>query len=482
MTVRFAPGRLPFAMRLIALALFLCLLTPNLLAQTRPYSDGPLKWDDFKGDVPDNTEFSAALAGGIRLANATKNATKSKGSDGVPSNDCILCSKCKPNQSGKRAFKINKKKKKCRVKVEAYIDQGRSWTKPAEQTPELLAHEQGHADIWEAAARAAEKEINCEEKCLPATNCGHLGKNGFRSAINDMVQAAQDKGQEMQEKYDDETDHGRKPEKQKEWEKKIKKLLAIKGGPDWDQFNSLVSTGKNGGNRMANGEHNHPIVPLYFPEMVLTNIPWHEGPLVFVLPSLTFEEHPEGHSRIWALSANPVINMYDEAGNFVATADISAFFGNATDQVFTAELYGTSGPRPQADEQPFPVDPDLEIQEDDRSLLDDETPIFTRLTMTFSAPLGDMLNDLGPYETFSVDFSIGEAPHEPEAADVNYDGAVTVADIAELQRILDGVGVAVLPQTGDLDRDGRITENDLEKLRALLRVSIGEIDPDRIED
>jgi len=440
------------------------------LAQIRDYSEGSLTWDDFKGDVPDDTEFSAAVAGDIALETPTEDAKSSGGKRGVPPNDCIICTKCMPHESGKRKFSI-KKSKKCRVKVKATLDQGRSWSKPADRTPELLAHEQGHMDLWVATARSAEKEINSMMKCINATNCGFEAKNSFRQVINDVLQEFRTKGQALQEKYDDETDHGRIKEKQKEWEKKIKKLLAIKGGPTWDEINSIVSVADSGGQKIYVHPDNYPIVPLIFPEVTLKNIPYADGPLTFVLPSLTFEDHGGEHSRIWAYDAPAKILIYDEAFNLVGSASFAAFFGNANDTEFVAELSGPVWFPTDEDLQMVPIeDPDALYAEDED--MNTQPAIFTSLTIKFPTTLGEMLEGLEPFQTFDCTIEIGHAAMDPDPADINYDGAVTQADLMSLMAILEGGESQILSHTGDLNADGRLDRADLVLLQERLSDSV----------
>lgn len=466
--MRYSQRRLAVWLTVLSSLMFLANLPA--LAQIRDYSEGSLTWDDFKGEVPDDTEFSAAVAGDIALETPTEDAKSSGGKRGVPPNDCIVCTKCMPNEAGKRKFKI-KNTKKCRVKVKATLDQGRSWTKPDEQTPELLAHEQGHMDLWVATARSAEKEINSMMKCIAATNCGYEAKNSFRQVINDVLQEFRTKGQELQEKYDDETDHGRDKEKQKEWEKKIKDLLAIKGGPSWDEVNSLVSVADSGGQKIYVHPDNHPIVPLLFPEVVLNGIPYADGPLVFVLPSLTFEDHGGEHSRIWASDAPAKILIYDEAFTLVGSASFAAFYGNANDTEFVAELSGPVWYPTDEDLQMVPIeDPDALYAEDEDVNFD--PPIFTSLTIKFPSALGEMLERLEPFQTFDCTIEIGHSAMDPDPADLNYDGVVTQADLVSMMAILEGRESQILSHSGDLNGDGKLDRADLEMLRERLSDSV----------
>jgi hypothetical protein len=78
----------------------------------------------------------------------------------------------------------------------------RSWTKTSD--PEVLRHEQLHFAITK---KFAEKVFwYLRARCMCSTEIG--------TAINDW--------RVMEQQYDDQTDHGRNTEAQKQWEEKIK--------------------------------------------------------------------------------------------------------------------------------------------------------------------------------------------------------------------------------------------------------------------
>lgn len=452
--------------RKLLLCAFLCFLFAGFgFAQVnRDYDKGPLKWDeDFKQPAPPDSEFDAAVTCDIRLEKPTKEAISSGKKRGVPPNGCILCEKeCDPKEDGKRSFKL-KKSKKCRVKVKAFIRRNMSWSKKDKQSDELLSHEQGHFDLWEATARAAEKKINDEVHCITAINCKLAGKNAFRAHINALIREARAKGVAINKKYDEETNHGRKKEKQKEWKKKIKKLLSIKGGPSWDQMNGLVSTEEQGGEGKKPHKDNYPVTPLTFSEVTINSNPWSDGPIVLVLPPMIFENHENSQSRIWAYDSQATIAIHDESFNLVGTASFSAFFGNENDTEFRAILSGPVQAASIEDQEPLPLDPEAP------SVFEDETDyVDGQLIIRFNHSLGETLAGMGPFETFGVTYEMVSAPAYPAAGDVNYDGTVNAEDIEALVNALAGEEILILPETGDVNGDGQVTEADVEALTALV--------------
>jgi len=102
------------------------------------------------------------------------------------------------------------------------FDPAGSWRKSqlAGDPAELLKHEQGHLDINEIHAAALR---GMKPKQLP------IGRGPFPNAairdLGDKLQTLFDAriaaAQKEQELYDKETDHGRVPEKQKEWNEKL---------------------------------------------------------------------------------------------------------------------------------------------------------------------------------------------------------------------------------------------------------------------
>lgn len=134
-----------------------------------------LRWDDFKGKIPDNgnSYLSAGTGYGLIPVRTRKND--------LLSYDITL------------VFK----------KYE-------SWKKDTAEY--LLAHEQLHFDIAELYARKLRKAI----QDVPKTN-----RNPTEEVFNTVIQKLYLENASMQRKYDEETIHGIIAESQIKWEKKI---------------------------------------------------------------------------------------------------------------------------------------------------------------------------------------------------------------------------------------------------------------------
>ena len=138
-----------------------------------------LKWSDFQGQIPKNSEFDALTHSAISLnfdgANITLNFT--------------IRSIFSPDDSWKK------------VGVDEYI----------------LKHEQIHFDITEYHSRLLRKKLK-----------SYKFKN-FASVEPDVMRIfneASDAANTMQIKYDQETDHSLNRKKQAKWSAKVKKLLS----------------------------------------------------------------------------------------------------------------------------------------------------------------------------------------------------------------------------------------------------------------
>lgn len=82
-----------------------------------------------------------------------------------------------------------------------------SWVKPGRETPNLLKHEQGHFDIG----------LLCQKELIDKFNTSTFTRFDFRDKVQLLFKTILDKYALMGTKYDDETRHGKNPEKQKSW-------------------------------------------------------------------------------------------------------------------------------------------------------------------------------------------------------------------------------------------------------------------------
>ena len=83
------------------------------------------------------------------------------------------------------------------------------------KTDYILAHEQAHFDITEIYAR----------KLYEALQNYQYNRKTFKNDINDIYQSIVKEKEDMQEKYDGETDHSRNHRKQNNWLNRIQNML-----------------------------------------------------------------------------------------------------------------------------------------------------------------------------------------------------------------------------------------------------------------
>lgn len=137
-----------------------------------------LSWNDFQGDVPDDSEFAAITHSAISLDFEGEGVT-------------------------------------LRFDIKAYFNQNKSWKKRNVNTY-ILNHEQLHFDITEYHARLLRRDLK---------NFRYQSFETVEQDVLDMFNAASDAANKMQLLYDDQTNHSLDKKKQKKWDKKMKKLL-----------------------------------------------------------------------------------------------------------------------------------------------------------------------------------------------------------------------------------------------------------------
>ncbi|PKV52265.1 uncharacterized protein DUF922 [Aquimarina sp. MAR_2010_214] len=98
--------------------------------------------------------------------------------------------------------------------VDSFCYPSLSWVKRGHMSEELLSHEQLHFDISELHARIMRKRLKEYSS----------GKN-IRRDLNKMYKLVERMRINMQERYDEETDHSRNRGAQKKWEKKVETLM-----------------------------------------------------------------------------------------------------------------------------------------------------------------------------------------------------------------------------------------------------------------
>ncbi|MDB5229326.1 MAG: hypothetical protein JWN76_131 [Chitinophagaceae bacterium] len=140
------------------------------------WNDRKLKWEDFKGMADNRSSFKAHTTSNVALDYS------------VSGRQVIIESNC------------------------LFIP-GKSWVKTG--TDKLLTHEQLHFDIAESGRRKF-MDVVARTQFIP-------GK--VEQQIEKLFNTLLDENQELQNKYDEETDHGLNETRQQEWEMKIRNEL-----------------------------------------------------------------------------------------------------------------------------------------------------------------------------------------------------------------------------------------------------------------
>ena len=98
-------------------------------------------------------------------------------------------------------------------KIESKFSRTRSWG--LHKTAYILSHEQGHFDIAEVFARKLHKKMSAYV----------FNRRTYQKELKKIYQDILDEKEEMQNKYDKETNHSINKEKQAEWLRKIETML-----------------------------------------------------------------------------------------------------------------------------------------------------------------------------------------------------------------------------------------------------------------
>ena len=139
-------------------------------------SNRKLAYADFKGAIPAVTPWAATTNSKIFFSYETINGKISK------------------------------------LNVYASFDTNRSWMK--KKLPEVLSHEQLHFDITEYYARRFYEEVmKMQDEKDP------------KEKLNALFQKINFECDQMQQKYDDETQHGTVADAQTNWKKKVNDLI-----------------------------------------------------------------------------------------------------------------------------------------------------------------------------------------------------------------------------------------------------------------
>jgi hypothetical protein len=102
-----------------------------------------------------------------------------------------------------------------KFEVYSYFTKSKSWSKKERQSVALLQHEQLHFDITELYARKLKEELERNKYT-----------ENYKSEIAEIFNIKKRELKQMEDKYDEETNHSQNKEKQQEWENYVAKELS----------------------------------------------------------------------------------------------------------------------------------------------------------------------------------------------------------------------------------------------------------------
>lgn len=329
---------------------------------------------------------------------------------------------------------------KVKAKVTSHFNKDNSWVRTGAQTPGLLEHEQYHLDISEYWARQLEEALNGIEVTGATAAEATAKANAEVSRIADRMEKKCD---ELQEQYDDETDHGRKPDKQAEWCKKIGDLL-----------NPPKAENPKTGGEKQNMEYNPENGGLSLPGGLLESFtingeqlfdPVLSGASVS-MSTMFYEGNRMENPWFFASPYEDSFEVITADGDLVIQGTIRMMMGDETGSSFTGWI-SSAEIATSLEGSPF-----LDALE---GTYGHGLGVLT-ISLSMDIPLVEATNGWTSPANTDGFFSLGVS-NATNPCDVNCDGKVDDQDMVALQSILDGTGVACSNRGGDLDGDGQIT-------------------------
>lgn len=155
----------------------------NPSSDTIYYSlDRPLSWSDFQGTAEEDSDAGAVTSSGFGYGAGIT----TKGND----------------------IYIN-------LAVFTYFSRSRSWKKPVIHTGYHLEHEQHHFDITMLGA----------ERFCDAIRKAHFTKDNCRQVIDEIFEKMFKENTELQDRYDNDTEHSINKEHQYAWNNRINEIM-----------------------------------------------------------------------------------------------------------------------------------------------------------------------------------------------------------------------------------------------------------------
>jgi hypothetical protein len=161
----------------------------------------PLRWEDFRGEPPPGSHSEGAQ---IHLSLSWSGEWEVRSDRGRG----VLVAKL------------------VSIATANTMDRAKSWVLPQAKTQETLNHEQRHFDLNEVYRRLLELSLR---KFLGTEVTGATreeAESKLKAMLNAVFKRVVARCQEIQSRYDRETDHGRNLQKQREWDRWISEWLS----------------------------------------------------------------------------------------------------------------------------------------------------------------------------------------------------------------------------------------------------------------
>jgi len=134
-----------------------------------------------------------------------------------PCNDCIEAALTNSGMGFNFAFSSDGRATTLIINVFCYFDKSQSWVKPIGHNDYVLRHEQDHYDITYIGTM----------HFIQAVRAANITASNYNGLLTKLYQESVTSMKDMQDQYDNETDHSLIKDKQEAWNEKIDAELAV---------------------------------------------------------------------------------------------------------------------------------------------------------------------------------------------------------------------------------------------------------------
>ena len=192
----------------------------------------PLEWADFAGRVPRRSQFAALTYTEMRPL-----VRRLSPQEEVRPSHPLFPTPCRAGRRNDTEFSATVSFNLDHLKIHALMHPSRSWVRVGQQTPRLLAHEQGHFGITHEIAEKtsfawffwAISHSGTGTGCGSGNALNAARRNwntlGANRAMQTIFNSGGDALSRAQDDYDNQTDHGLRSAEQRDWQGKINASL-----------------------------------------------------------------------------------------------------------------------------------------------------------------------------------------------------------------------------------------------------------------